>query len=348
METLAPLPKSWSELTWQQLVECWQVKIRYGGNPDVARAAALLALLGLKDYKVNGANGAHETYDPVTGEKLYYLSAISHQPSAIFSTTPRELSHLAKTSLGWFDFPYGDPGEKEERDEKGKVIKEARDPVRGYVSNMHDAMILPLERFKVQGSRFSSQWFALPQAACANLTWEQYRALQALAPQLFASGQSEEAVTDLQAQFLAHILVPRSFALFDTTGGNIKVRPHWVYQYDSRRAEGLVPKFRQQLSTVNSQLPTLFHICFQVYQTALSYYNVVYPLLFAGTGKNDPLQDALTGEMETLNSVMKYQGYSSPQEVYDANLPLIFATLNNMAKEAKEIEKINAKSKRRR
>ena len=347
METLAPLPKSWSELTWQQLVECWQVKIRYGGNPDVARAAALLALLGLKAYKTTGAN---ETYNPVTGEKRYYLSTISHQPSSIFSTTPRELSYLSKTALQWFDFPYGDQGEKEQTDDQGKVVKEARDPVRGYVSNMHDAMILPIEKIKVNGQwpMVNGQWFALPQAACANLTWEQYRALQALAPQLFASGQSEEAVTDLQAQFLAHILVPRSFALFDTTGGNIKVRPHWVYQYDSRRAEGLVPKFRQQLSTLSSQLSTLFHICFQVYQTALSYYNVVYPLLFAGTGKSDPLQDALTGEMETLNSVMKYQGYSSPQEVYDANLPLIFATLNNMAKEAKEIEKINAKSKRRR
>ena len=341
METLAPLPKSWSELTWQQLVECWQVKIRYGGNPDVARAAALLALLQLTiDH-----GSLTIDYSEQTGERLYHLRSADGRR---WTTTPRELSYLSKTALPWFDFPYGDQGEKEQTDDQGKVVKEARDPARGYVSNMQDAMILPLKRFKVQWSRFNGQRFALPQAACANLTWEQYRALQALAPQLFASGQSEEAVMDLQAQFLAHILVPRSFALFDTTGGNIKVRPHWVYQYDSRRAEGLVPKFRQQLSTFNSQLSTLFHICFQVYQTALSYYNVVYPLLFAGTGKSDPLQDALTGEVETLNSVMKYQRYSSPQEVYDANLPLIFATLNSMAKEAKEIEKINAKSKRRR
>ena len=32
-------PQSWSELTWQQLMDCWQVKMRYNGNADVARVA---------------------------------------------------------------------------------------------------------------------------------------------------------------------------------------------------------------------------------------------------------------------------------------------------------------------
>ena len=49
----------------------------------------------------------------------------------------------------------------------------------------------------------------------------------------------------------------------------------------------------------------------------------------------------------TLNAVMKYQGYSDPQQVYDANLPIILDTLNTMAKEAKEIEKMNSKIKKK-
>jgi hypothetical protein len=45
--SLPKLPGSWSELSWQQLCDCWQVKQRYGGHADVARAAALLQLLGM-------------------------------------------------------------------------------------------------------------------------------------------------------------------------------------------------------------------------------------------------------------------------------------------------------------
>ena len=56
--------------------------------------------------------------------------------------------------------------------------------------------------------------------------------------------------------------------------------------------------------------------------------------------------DKQCGEVDTINAVMKYQGYTDPQQVYDANLPIVFGTLNTMTKEAKEIEKMNQKLKR--
>ena len=62
---------------------------------------------------------------------------------------------MAKQSMMWFDFPYGDQGEAEERDENGKVVKESREAVIGYVSQMHDAMILPVEHITIRGSRFA-------------------------------------------------------------------------------------------------------------------------------------------------------------------------------------------------
>lgn len=91
----------------------------------------------------------------------------------------------------------------------------------------------------------------------------------------------------------------------------------------------------------------LFSICFQAYQTAVLHYEKVYPLLFSGDGKSDALRTALTGEVDTLNAIMKYQGYSDQQQVYDANLPIILGVLSNMTKEAKEIEKMNSKIKRK-
>ena len=372
----SPLPalqKCWSKLTWKQLCQCWEAKIRYGGNPDVARAAALLSLAGL------GRSNQKAQIDSPTGETRYTLYAADGRRLTV---TPRELAWMAKKALPWFDFPYGDQGEPEQRNEQGKITKEGRDAVSGYVSGFRDAMILPETEIVVVGdsllagskwesmsnkerkpltlhSKLSTLHFALPQTACNNITWQQYRSMQALAPQLFHEENSEEKALDLKAQFLAHCLVPsKEWAVTDD-----RFRPRHIYRYDTERAEQTIPfwkgkmkneelRMKNYMSAANSSLFTLhfsllFHICFQTYHTAVLYYEKAYPLLFTDSGKSQEFRDALQGEVGTVNSVMKYQGYSDPQQVYDANLPIILDTLNTMAKEAKEIEKMNAKIKRK-
>ena len=361
---LPALPKSWSELTWQQLTDCWTVKMRFGGNSDVARAAALLTLCGLTVRHDSGASFSRQT-----GEAT---SSLKGKDGRFFTVTARELAHLARHALTWFDFPYGDPGEKEERDEQGKVTKERREAVSGYVSGFRDAMELPIDkctiynagfiipgekrkwwqRLSTLNSQLSTKVFSLPQVAMNNLTWQQYRSLQAIAPQLFQEGNTDGQVLHLQAQFLAHCLVPRSFALLDTSGGSIRLRPHWEFRYNAEQADGLARWWERRLSQSNqsnrdTQISTLFHICFQCYQTAIQYYSHVYPLLFQDSGKSDPLRDALTGEVGTINIVMKYAGYAEQQQVYDSNLPFVLDILNTMTKEAKEIEKMNSKIKKK-
>ena len=59
------------------------------------------------------------------------------------------------------------------------------------------------------------------------------------------------------------------------------------------------------------------------------------------------MRDALQGEVGTINTVMKYAGYAEQQQVYDSNLPFVLDILNTMTREAKEIEKMNAKVKRK-
>ena len=330
---LPPIPKTWSELTWPQLTGCWQAKMRYGGNADVARAAGLLAVCGL-------TMDGREPADTRTGENIYRLK---DQDGQAWTATARELSHLARQTMPWFDWPYGDQGDKEERDEQGKVVRERREGHPGYVhpnqQDWRDAMVLTEETVEVAGVTF-----ALPQGACSNITWHQYRSLQAIAPQLWQEGLTEDETRSLRAQFLAYILVP-ALATADT-GDRFHTKPS--FRYDAERAEASVAFWNSQLSTLNSQLTlTLFHICFQVWQTAVAnFYPSVFPLLFGG-GKSDPLHTALTGETGTINAVMKYQGYSSPEQVYNTELPIILGTLNTMSKEAKEIEKMNAKIKRK-
>ena len=142
------LPKSWSDLTWQQLCQMWQVKQRYGGNPDVARAAALLRLVSGFRFQVSRGD-----INPETGEQQYILETRNLKPET-YVITPRELAWMAKEALPWFDFPYGDPGKEAVKDEKGNVVEEAVAPVRGYVSNMRDALILPSDYVAVSGFRF--------------------------------------------------------------------------------------------------------------------------------------------------------------------------------------------------
>jgi len=353
------IPSSWSSLSWQQLCMCWQAKIRFGGNPDAARAAAMLGFFGCTVRR----RGNGKQYDEKTGELQFSLRDAENRRYFI---TPGELACIARHELKWFDFPYGDHGEKPVKDEKGKVVKEGRNPVVGYVGPMRDTMELPMEQCAIRNGRFVleegkmnlfSKKFSLPHVACVNITWQQYRSLQVIAPQLFQDGIAEEQVLDLQAQFLAHILVQRSYALFDTNGGTIRFRPHCEYVYNELQAEALVPYFLDGLTREKKKaseltgkflaFSILFHICFQCYQTALSYYSVVFPDLFGGGGKSDPLNDAIKGEVGTLNGIMKYAGYSEQQQVYDSNLPFILDILNTMTKEAKEIEKMNSKIKRK-
>ena len=357
---LPPIPQTWSELSWRQLCGCWQAKMRYGGNADVARAAGLLAVITADR---GGYTVSRGDTDPRTGEQQYVLSTPLPQQGGAggWVFTARELAHLARETMPWFDWPYGDQGDKEERDEQGKVIRERREGHPGYVNqnqqDWRDAMVLQEETVEVAGVTF-----ALPQGACSNITWHQYRSLQAIAPQLWQDGLTDEQARSLHAQFLAYILVPAP-PTDGTTGDRFHTRPS--FRYDAERAEASVQFWENQLRGEGQEVrrerndltdegratahqpSLLFHICFQVWQTAVAnFYPSVFPLLFGG-GKSDPLHTALTGETDTINAVMKYQGYSSPEQVYATELPIILGTLNTMSKEAKEIEKMNAKIKRK-
>lgn len=325
-----PLPSSWSSLTWQQLSDMWTLKLRYSEAPDAALCKALLNLLGLT---VTG----HGEEDGKSGETTYLFRDGGGQ---MWTATSREIAYYAKEALKWFEFPYGDCGQSEKKDENGNVIQKRRDPHIGFVGNLRDALSLPVETVAIRG-----KVFALPQTACNNLTWQQYRALQAITPQLWHDGIGDVEIVDLQAQFMANILVPRSVALLDKSGDTVRLRPHSTFKYNVEQADKLVTYWGKKLQRGSIKIVVLFHICHQAWQTALLYYSRAYPLLFAETGKGDAMKDALQGEAGTINAIMKYAGYAEQQQVYDSNLPFVLDILNTMTKEAKDIEDMNAKYK---
>ena len=76
--SLPALPHSWSELSWQQLCVCWQTKMRYGGNSDVARVAALLDLLGCTVCREKAP-----VIHTLTGETVYQLRDREYTPEEV-------------------------------------------------------------------------------------------------------------------------------------------------------------------------------------------------------------------------------------------------------------------------
>ncbi len=89
----------------------------------------------------------------------------------------------------------------------------------------------------------------------------------------------------------------------------------------------------------------LFPVLHQNFQSSMIAHKKNFPYLFSGSGGGGG--DPFVGMLNTVNAVMKWQTYQSQQAVYDDNAVSVFAVLNNMTKEAKDMEEANKKMKRK-
>lgn len=211
---------------------------------------------------------------------------------------------------------------------------------------------LPFEYIRRKGRKYKA-----PDPLMTNLTYEQYGnaqrylvsywELSRMIDSLRKNGATGEAIRQAEMQalesragFLAHMYVPASLRLLDQRHQGTRFSPRWVYNYDSDEAERQIKRFR-------TAPRWMFDVTYQLFQSSQQSYKKDFKFLFKeyedGEGKS-----ALVMEIDTINAVQKYAGYSNQQEVYDTNSVFIFGILNNMAHEAKEIEDMNAKMKLRR
>lgn len=211
---------------------------------------------------------------------------------------------------------------------------------------------LPFEHVTVGGRKYKA-----PDAQMMNLTYEQYgnaqRYLMAfwnasrLVDSLRKNGASTEALLNAESQalgfragFLAHMYVPGSWRIFDQRGGMTRFKPSRVYSYSSDEAERHVDAFRTAPSW-------LFDVTYQLFQSSLALYKKDFEHLFKEY-EDENGKSALVMEIDTVNAVMKYAGYTDQQVVYDSNVGFIFGFLNSMSHEAKQIEEMNNKMKMKR
>lgn len=114
-------------------------------------------------------------------------------------------------------------------------------------------------------------------------------------------------------------------------------------EYKSEDAEERVDFFVKHID----EHPYLLDILIQHLQSCLGVYKTQFPDLFSGDGKGSDTIP-MVSEVNTINAIMKWQGYQEQQKVFDSNAIFIFSILNSMTKEAKAIEEANAKMKRHR
>ena len=154
-------------------------------------------------------------------------------------------------------------------------------------------------------------------------------------PSLFCEGLDAPV-----SRFIAHILTPPSVRYYDTERG--KGRGMEIeYNYDSRRADRIAETILPLVS------PALFPVLYQLFQSSLSSFSALFPYVFTENSKKGADVNPLVSELGTLNAVMKYQGYTAQQEVYDTNALIIFKVIDTMTKEAKDMEKATKKAKRK-
>jgi hypothetical protein len=103
---------------------------------------------------------------------------------------------------------------------------------------------------------------------------------------------------------------------------------------------GQIQKNARWFSMVEARM---FPVMVQYFQSVQEAYARMYPELFTPNGKKNGRQNPIKIEVEMINNIMKYQGFSDYDAVYDSEAVRILGIMNAMAKEAKEIEKMNQK-----
>lgn len=341
------IPTSWNECSWEQIQEIYRLMSEYSDQRSVRNLHIWLFLT-----KLVFAEGEGEIADD--GEVTYWLK--SAEP---YAKKQAEEEFFAVKADDLTLYLNGSHLTKEERKIAGKKADRLERP---GVLDWVDELVgkkgrggltqLPIDTITV-GKRL----WRLPSALITSITYEQYtnaqqlmQAVWGLAEQVrseqrriladVSSNEKDITIQDklasleptmielqrYRAQLLSHLLVPATKGV----------------EYKSEDAEERIDFFLKHID----EHPYLLDILIQHLQSCLGVYKTQFPDLFSGDGK-DSDTIPMVSEVNTINAIMKWQGYQEQQKVFDSNAIFIFSILNSMTKEAKAIEEANAKMKTR-
>ena len=210
----------------------------------------------------------------------------------------------------------------------------------------------PYTIFKVHGISFKA-----PDPQLTSVTFEQYNHAQQylmaywdtcrLIEEMKNEGSSAKAVKHqyrememYKAQFLATLFTPAMHQTMQTDeNGTYRVN-RIAYPYHASQGEIHWKHFR------GKRWKWTFEVMVQYLQSCLEEYKEKFPDLFT-THKGADDKDFIVLEADKMNAIKKYGNFGSYQSIYDSNAFFIFGQLANMCQEAKAIEEMNRKIRRK-
>lgn len=310
------LPGGWAELTWDQLLWTWKL---LGSERPLHEAYIDM----FQCYMQCHLDTTDQGVDPDSGELIYYFIADNYtladddgNPQPVrFSITPADLYIMCQEDLKWMqEDPY--------------CIIELPTDTLDHGDLTWDVSVPNAETGRAEEQTVR---FHVPEALINNITWQQYQLCQ----QLMQAMQQDDS---FRSRFISHCLTPCTSRKYTTTGQVL-----YEYKYDPVVAEANIPFFEQH------PMPGLAEVLIQLFQSSLKHYKTEFTHLFSSSGGGDgPDKSEFIQEISTINSIVKWSNmFHTPEAVLEANVPIIFDILDKMQNEARQIEEMNAKMKRK-
>lgn len=218
-----------------------------------------------------------------------------------------------------------------------------------FLDDPYRRTVCPYAYIRLYGKKLKA-----PSDLMTNLTHQQYTVAQnmltlywqaaSVADSLEKKGGSREAVREQQrrikqakCRFLSALFTPSSLEVEVRTESSVRRVRRRVWAFEMAQVTANEWRFRRPADR-------MFPVMLQFFQSVQMYYSRIFPDLFTSS-KSGKGKDYLLMEAETMNAVMKYAGFTGYQDIYDSNAFFILGVLNNMSKEAKQIEEMNRKMK---
>lgn len=141
--------------------------------------------------------------------------------------------------------------------------------------------------------------------------------------------------SELRCRFLATLFCPSAIETGKIQDGRfIRTPKRKIWAFDMSQTENNARYFRK----VEDRMFPVMELFFQSVQEA---YSRLFPDLYTPSGKGKKVTNPIVQEVSMVNSIMKEQGYVSPEDVYRSLAVQILDIMNTMCKKAKEIERMN-------
>lgn len=318
--TLPALPESWNQLSGRQLEEVHALIIKYRRNfpggegmPAGVKLECFLLFLGLKVLREKRINAKNETVFLFRRKGLRYLT--------------ERIPICAWQINQWID-------------EKLKFL----DNVHGRFASPYPYIRVGMGIRKLKG----------PSDLMADCTFHQYLTLQNLlsiyweqteeAQKRIEKGCTHKELKQIKLR-LKHIRCVFLATLFNEPvketgeireGRYVRSVSRTVWPYSEQQGERNAKYFRRKEEQ-------MFPVMVQFYQSVQAYYAQIFPNLYTDSGESRKDRNHIQVEVELVNNIMKYQGFSDYDAVYDSEAIRILGIMDAMSSEAKEIKKMNDK-----